>query len=83
MLMLIMMMMRIEIMQNMMTTKMTTNDIAQALFVQLRLNIVTNQALVNSSHTPKTAQSHFGNFSFTCPTRMILTVDFLTALTIC
>ena len=71
-------------MQNMMTTKMTTNDIGQALFVQLRLNIVTNQALVNSSHTPKTAQSHFGTFHLLAQTkRIILTVDFLTAFTIC
>ena len=34
------------------TAKKMSYDIAQALFVQLRLNVVTNQASVKSSHTP-------------------------------
>ena len=71
--------MSIMLIRKTMITTMMANDIAQAMFVQLllnivtnqynrntlqyrcstmQINIVTNQAPVNSSHTPKTANSH-------------------------
>ena len=43
------------------TMKKMSNDIAQALFVQLCPNVVANQASVNSSHTVEKSQTNATN----------------------